>query len=149
MNDQKGAGDAATWLRPNKSYRCAYVSRIVEVKATYGLWVTQAEHDAIARILTNCGAPAAAPTSPLETSEYLPSPPEPVPNSGSSVYYPNCTAARAAGAAPLYAGQPGYRSELDRDGDGAACEREPQPILVDRFNPCIAHHSFCSPGLLF
>nr|WP_040800786.1 excalibur calcium-binding domain-containing protein [Nocardia higoensis] len=30
--------------------------------------------------------------------------------------------ARAAGAAPLYAGSPGYRSGLDRDGDGRACE---------------------------
>ncbi|MFV8245496.1 excalibur calcium-binding domain-containing protein [Mycolicibacterium peregrinum] len=36
--------------------------------------------------------------------------------------YPNCAAARAAGAAPLYAGQPGYSSKLDRDGDGVACE---------------------------
>lgn len=54
-NEQKGDGDAATWLPPNKSYRCSYVTRIVEVKATYGLWVTQAEHDAIARILsTGC-----------------------------------------------------------------------------------------------
>lgn len=60
MNEQKGDGDAATWLPPNKSYRCTYVSRIVDVKAAYELWVTQAEHDAIARILTNCGAPAAA-----------------------------------------------------------------------------------------
>ncbi|MGV0745443.1 excalibur calcium-binding domain-containing protein [Mycolicibacterium sp. XJ870] len=36
--------------------------------------------------------------------------------------YPNCAAARAAGVAPLYAGQPGYSSKLDRDGDGVACE---------------------------
>ncbi len=36
-----------------------------------------------------------------------------------TTYYPNCGAARAAGAAPLYAGQPGYRSELD--GDGVIC----------------------------
>lgn len=40
----------------------------------------------------------------------------------SSVYYKNCDAARAAGAAPLRRGDPGYRSELDRDGDGIACE---------------------------
>lgn len=40
----------------------------------------------------------------------------------SEVYYANCTAARAAGAAPIYAGQPGYRPKLDRDGDGIACE---------------------------
>lgn len=38
------------------------------------------------------------------------------------VYYPNCDAARAAGAAPIRRGQPGYRAGLDRDGDGIACE---------------------------
>jgi hypothetical protein len=37
-------------------------------------------------------------------------------------YYPNCAAARAAGVAPIYAGEPGYREPLDRDGDGVACE---------------------------
>lgn len=37
--------------------------------------------------------------------------------------YPNCSAAKAAGAAPLHRGQPGYSSKLDRDGDGVACER--------------------------
>ena len=41
---------------------------------------------------------------------------------GAASYYPNCAAARAAGVAPLYAGQPGYSSNLDRDGDGVACE---------------------------
>jgi len=38
------------------------------------------------------------------------------------VYYKNCMEARAAGAAPIYRGQPGYRSGLDRDNDGIACE---------------------------
>ena len=38
------------------------------------------------------------------------------------VYYPNCDAARAAGAAPIRRGQPGYRPGLDRDNDGIACE---------------------------
>ncbi|ERJ47216.1 hypothetical protein N579_00520 [Corynebacterium pseudodiphtheriticum 090104] len=37
-------------------------------------------------------------------------------------YFQNCAAARAAGAAPLHAGDPGYRSQLDRDKDGVACE---------------------------
>jgi hypothetical protein len=37
-------------------------------------------------------------------------------------YWPACNAAREAGAAPIYAGEPGYRPELDRDGDGIACE---------------------------
>jgi hypothetical protein len=53
-NDKKGDGDAATWLPPNKSYRCRYVARQVAVKAKYGLWVTQAEHDAIKNILQTC-----------------------------------------------------------------------------------------------
>lgn len=38
------------------------------------------------------------------------------------VYYKNCDAVRAAGAAPIYLGQPGYRGGLDRDGDGVGCE---------------------------
>lgn len=50
-------------------------------------------------------------------------------SSGSSgsgdVYYANCDAARAAGAAPLHAGGPGYRSAMDGDGDGIACEPHP------------------------
>jgi hypothetical protein len=41
---------------------------------------------------------------------------------GSSVYYANCSEVRAAGAAPIYRGDPGYSSSLDRDGDGVACE---------------------------
>jgi len=55
VNQEKGDSDAATWLPPNGSYRCTYVTRIVDVKAAYGLWVTQAEHDAIARVLAGCG----------------------------------------------------------------------------------------------
>jgi hypothetical protein len=38
------------------------------------------------------------------------------------VYYANCSAVRAAGAAPLHSGDPGYSRKLDRDGDGVACE---------------------------
>jgi hypothetical protein len=42
--------------------------------------------------------------------------------SGSSTYYKNCTAVRAAGKAPIYKGQPGYSYKLDRDRDGVGCE---------------------------
>ncbi len=38
------------------------------------------------------------------------------------IYYRNCAAAWAAGVAPIYRGQPGYRPEMDGDGDGIACE---------------------------
>lgn len=53
-NMQKSDGDAATWLPPHKPFRCQYVSRQVSVKTKYKLWVTQAEHDAIKRILLDC-----------------------------------------------------------------------------------------------
>lgn len=39
-----------------------------------------------------------------------------------NVYYENCTAVRAAGAAPIRIGEPGYSRKLDRDGDGIGCE---------------------------
>lgn len=45
-----------------------------------------------------------------------------VPAAPASVYYGNCSAARAAGAAPVYAGSPGYGTHLDRDRDGVGCE---------------------------
>lgn len=54
-NQQKSDGDAATWLPANKSFRCVYVAKQVEVKAAYQLWVAQAEQDAIARVLSACG----------------------------------------------------------------------------------------------
>lgn len=59
--------------------------------------------------------------TPPKTTEpaYIP-PPVKVPDAG--VYYANCSAVKAAGAAPIYRGEPGYSSKLDRDNDGVACE---------------------------
>ncbi len=56
VNQRKGAGDAATWLPPDKSYRCTYVARQIDVKRVYGLWVTAAERDAMSRVLSGCGS---------------------------------------------------------------------------------------------
>lgn len=53
-NQQKGDGDAATWLPSNKSFRCQYVSRQIQVKSKYTLWVTQAEKTAMTNILNKC-----------------------------------------------------------------------------------------------
>jgi hypothetical protein len=39
-----------------------------------------------------------------------------------SVSFANCSEARAAGAAPVRRGDPGYSSKLDRDNDGIGCE---------------------------
>jgi hypothetical protein len=46
----------------------------------------------------------------------------PKPKNPTPVYYENCDAVRAAGAAPIRRGDPGYASHLDRDGDGIGCE---------------------------
>ena len=54
LNRQKGDGDAATWLPPNKSFRCEYVARQVAVKSKYKLWVTEPEKVAITNILSSC-----------------------------------------------------------------------------------------------
>ena len=115
-NRQKGDGDAATWLPAARGYRCAYVARQVAVKAAYGLWVTQAEHDAVARVLAGCPAepaPSSAAPAPVDVPAGTPAPGQP---------YPDCTAARAAGAAPLHHGDPGWSDAMDGDGDGVACE---------------------------
>jgi hypothetical protein len=56
------------------------------------------------------------PAPPLPAATPPPAPKDP------PAYYANCAAVRAAGKAPLYRGYPGYRSGLDRDGDGVACE---------------------------
>ncbi len=54
LNSQKGDGDAATWLPPLKSFRCAYVAQQIAVKAKYSLWVTAPEKVAMVRILASC-----------------------------------------------------------------------------------------------
>lgn len=53
-NKKKSDGDAATWLPSNKKFRCQYVARQVSVKYKYKLWVTDAEKNAILKILENC-----------------------------------------------------------------------------------------------
>ena len=68
-NRAKGDGDAATWLPANKSFRCSYVARQVAVKTKYRLWVTQAEKDAIGRVLATCpGQKLPAPGTPVHVT---------------------------------------------------------------------------------
>lgn len=125
-NSGKGDGDAATWLPPSKAFRCQYVARQVAVKQAYALWVTQAEHDAIAGILARCPdepLPAGGPApdvAPVDDQGDDPADDD----AGAEPQEPfaNCDAARAAGAAPVHRGDPGYSSRLDGDNDGTACE---------------------------
>jgi len=123
-NGRKSDSDAATWLPPAKGYRCSFVARQVAVKTKYRLWMTAAERAATARVLTRCSGqklPAAkafrlgggivqAARQPTRTRQ----PANPT--------YANCTAVRAAGAAPIRAGEPGFEAKFDRDNDGVGCE---------------------------
>ncbi|MEP7036328.1 MAG: DUF1524 domain-containing protein [Actinomycetota bacterium] len=127
-NRSKGDGDTATWLPPYKAFRCTYVARQVAVKGKYGLWVTSAEKAAMTRVLATCPrmalpAKGSAPTiAALPAGQPAPRPvtaPAPV---ARAISYANCTAVRAAGAAPIHRGDPGFASKLDRDGDGIGCE---------------------------
>ncbi|SDO32222.1 DUF1524 domain-containing protein [Geodermatophilus sp. DSM 45219] len=115
LNMQKGDGDAATWLPPATSYRCVYVARQVAVKAGYGLWVTRAERNAAATVLSGCpaeplpGDPAAEPAAAE-------------PPAATGAVYADCGAVRAAGAAPIRRGERGWSDAFDGDGDGVGCE---------------------------
>lgn len=53
------------------------------------------------------------------------------------VWYANCDEVRKAGKAPLHEGQPGYRTGLDRDGDGVACDTTatPSPTVATSVTP--------------
>ena len=151
-NRSKGDGDAATWLPPNKPFRCTYVARQVAVKHKYGVWVTAAERDAMTRVLTACptmplpgpGSASTVTVLPRASSTYTPPPvvqPAPAPAPLAKVYA-NCTAMhvdykggvalpgavdhRASGHAqyaPFYSTSL-YNANIgsDRDKDGIACE---------------------------
>lgn len=53
-NGKKGDSDAASWLPPNKDYRCRYVARQIAVKQKYSLWVTEAEKGVMRSVLGEC-----------------------------------------------------------------------------------------------
>ena len=66
--------------------------------------------------------PQEASDAPAVEEEPAPPAPAPQPVRAPTQMYSSCAQARAAGAAPLYEGDPGYNPRLDRDKDGVACE---------------------------
>jgi endonuclease YncB( thermonuclease family) len=92
--------------------------------------IAAAEQEARAALRGLWGPPCNGATTSTATVAQAAQPPAPPPGAlplvppaaSSSVYYDDCGDARAAGAAPLARGESGYRSALDRDGDGVACE---------------------------
>ena len=143
LNAQKGDGDAATWLPPAKSYRCAYVARQVAVKAKYGAWVTAAERDAIARVLSTCpdqpaleavafteANPPAAEPAPASATAPAP-PPDPAQAPSCDPSYPGVCIPPFSQVGDLdcgditqrrFAVQPPDPHGFDREHDGIGCE---------------------------
>ncbi len=139
-NRSKGSDPPNEWRPANQDSWCAYAEGWVQVKSSWGLSVTTPERDALGQMLDTCGIAGpvwplgstaftsptgAAPSGSATGGESAPPavPPAPgAPSTGADAYYANCTAARAAGAAPIHVGQPGYRTALDGDKDGVACE---------------------------
>jgi hypothetical protein len=133
-NMAKGDGDAATWLPSNRSFRCEYVALQTAVKVKYTLWMTAAERDAIAGVFSSC------PDQPLPVeggSSYItgdaipdeasapgltPTIEEPIEEAADEPVYANCTEVRAAGAAPIHPGDPGFQPKFDRSGNGIGCQ---------------------------
>ena len=64
---------------------------------------------------------APAPASPPPRHQYTPDDDTPDASPPGRAYR-NCDEARAAGAAPVRRGEPGYGPHLDRDNDGVGCE---------------------------
>lgn len=73
-------------------------------------------------------------TETLEVPDSAPdvSTPAPARPRVATVWYAGCDDVRRAGRAPLYYGQPGYRIEMDGDGDGVACEYYPGAMQKTR-----------------
>ncbi|MEU2068635.1 excalibur calcium-binding domain-containing protein [Streptomyces anulatus] len=95
-----------------------------EDKLTYEVLVKGTEVPAATAVVRiTVTAPAPEPTPPANpTPAGDGSKPAPKATDPAPAYYENCDAARAAGAAPVEEGDPGYAPHLDRDGDGVGCE---------------------------
>ncbi len=135
------AGQNYSVLVADAGYARAYVFANRPVQAHP--WILAAENRARAAQLGIWGGSVACSEAPPPAQQPAPQPvrqlaakpkPKPAPaapapvvreparSSGGSAYYKNCSAARAAGAAPVRRGDPGYAGHLDRDGDGIGCE---------------------------
>jgi hypothetical protein len=133
-NLSKGDKDPSNWLPPDSAGVCTFIGDWVSIKARWTMSMDQSEYGRIRNLLKGqCAGTTIAPFEVVLSTVGAKGPPASAPAStvafvdpgtggGGSVYYKNCDAARAAGAAPLHRGDPGYRPGLDRDDDGVACE---------------------------
>ena len=152
-NNAKSDADAASWLPPQRSFRCEYVARQIAVKTVYTLWVTDGEKDAMERVLDSCpdqqlpagGAAPEAEEEPAATEEPSAvedtSPAagaageaeateaeeeaeaEEAEAAGSDPRFSSCTKAKAAGFGPYVKGEDPEYAWY-RDGDGDGVDCE-------------------------
>jgi hypothetical protein len=125
VNQSKGDRDPAEWM-PERG-QCKYVTQWVAVKIRWSLKVDRAEKNALTREAAGCNNTTIKVTKAQIITGGTSgggggAGPTPTPTPSTSVYYANCDAVRAAGKAPIYRGEPGYSSKLDRDNDGIGCE---------------------------
>lgn len=123
-NRSKGDRDPQAWMPTQSSYRCTYAKTWIAVKYRWRLAIDSGERAAIASVLqSDCSNLAMKlPKRASVKTGGSTGGGSTKPSGSGSAYYKNCDAARAAGAAPVYAGDPGYGRHLDRDGDGVGCE---------------------------
>jgi endonuclease YncB( thermonuclease family) len=114
--DLAGAMVAAGLAVALPEYSDSYVAAEARARAQrVGIWASDFQRPSDYRA-ANPSEHRRSPAGPSVSRRGATSAPPPEP------YYRNCKDARAAGAAPLYRGKPGYRPEMDGDGDGIACE---------------------------
>jgi hypothetical protein len=120
LNSAKSDAGPENWRPPAPEAWCPYAIDWVTTKDRWDLTVTPAEVAALRDMLRFC--PPDMPTQTNAPPPVITTTPSPATSSPGGVYYANCAEARAAGAAPILRGEPGYRPALDGDSDGVACE---------------------------
>lgn len=120
-NDSRIESSASRKRRSNKESETTTVTATTTETTTTETTTTEITTEATTEATTTQPVTTEAPSAPASNfysapaTEQTTTPPQ-------NTYYPNCSAVRNAGAAPIYAGQPGYGRHLDRDGDGVGCE---------------------------
>ena len=118
-------GEESVWAPGNWSVTAQNPAAGEQVPADQVITLTVNHDSADAAASASAAAEAteqAAQEEPAQP-EAPPQEPQSEPEEQADAYYANCTEAKAAGAAPMYRGSPGYRADLDRDDDGIACDK--------------------------
>jgi micrococcal nuclease len=118
----EGFGYEVLYSKKPHKYRASFQAAQAEAKAAKrGLWADATCAGKRTKPVQKQVATPPPPPAPAPAPEPVYAAPAPAP-AQSGPYYANCTEVRAAGAAPIYPGQPGFRSSFDRDNDGIGCE---------------------------